>query len=612
MKRGLLILLFILISACSVSAMTVELISPSHPPPIIYQDRTTPVEVTCQATVEGDEELDNVTLVYLHNESLDYFTKGPGTPDSGEPVNFEIDNLINATYTWNCLAVSNDSVETWAPANYTFIITFTEASADNNAPSCIIAADTNKSINEDTGTDIDSDLGADGGVHCTDADTDPITYSISTQSGKGTFSVSGGNLSAYPEANATGEGFATVSVTDGTDTVYFDVNVTWDAVNDAPYLSTVIANRTWNENTNSTIDLDDYFSDVDDSSLNYSYTFTSSGTIDINVTIESDGDAVFTPSSDWTGTEKLTFTAYDSSNATATSNEVVLTVSESNGTSANTAPNIDTYLPETDPTVSLGESQAFSITKSDSDGDSMNVTWYVDNVIQAGETGNSFTYTASVKGSFAIKVAISDGQASDTTSWVLTVQSAQNGSSVTAPPGDKGLKDEVSACGDGVCAEGETSTGCCKDCGCPEGFTCNERTNKCIREKKSSNIILLVIVIGLFVAAAAGGIYFYKRRQEKEIFGLAKTPIKTPPKKDGGVFKKEEPSKKPVTAKEAVKQPLKKAKTTNQVLLKKYILYNLKKGKSFGQIKKELLKVGWTEEQINDAYTAAQLEDVFS
>src|SRR5262245_55480592 len=38
----------------------------------------------------------------------------------------------------------------------------------------------------------------------------------------------------------------------------------------------------------------------------------------------------------------------------------------------------------------------------------------------------------------------------------------------TAPPAD--------VCGDGICSGNETTTSCCRDCGCPSGSTCNGTT----------------------------------------------------------------------------------------------------------------------------------------
>ena len=664
MKRSILILLSIIVIACSVNAMTTDLLSPSNEN---VSTDLTDIDITCKGTItaEPGEELDNLTLYLKNNESVEWSAvETVSSPEVESGVNevFSVSLSENGTYIWNCLAVSNNTQdggegnqETWSGSNWTFSVTFEEIPpAENNAPSCTVA-DINITVEEDSAAwTLDSNLSQANNISCSDADDDALTYTIASgASGSyGSFTIPNGYDLVYtPSANQSGGiDIVTLTVSDGTDSVAISAQVTVSAVNDAPFLSGLIPNKSWYQDMDAKIDLDDYFSDIDDSSFTYNYTFSSSSGIKINVTIESDGDAVFTPDSGWTGTHIITFTAYDSENVSVTSNDVTLTVLESNQTDSNTAPNIQSYLPETNPTISVGESQTFSITKSDSDGDSMNVTWYVGGVVQEGETGNSFVYNASIKGSFVIKVAISDGQASDTNSWTLTVKEIQTKTPVVSPPSNKSTKEETSACGDGVCDKDETDTGCCKDCGCPESYTCNLERNKCTREVKANNLKLMIIIVILFGGAGAAAFYFYRKKQDNEIFGLAKTPLKIPSgknkksneKKPFGIVeglknisslakkkeevkevKDEKPSvdlnKPPVTTKKShltikglMKKPLKKGKTTNQVLLKKYILYNLKKGKTLGQIKKDLLKVGWSEEQFDDAYTAAQLEDVFS
>lgn len=604
MKRGMLILLFTLLLACSVSAMTVELVSSTDSVDVNSK------EVKCKVTKNETEELVSLTVYYENNESTTWQAGSTqNNPTSATEYPFSLTSLVNATYTWNCLAVNNESNAQYADANNTFKITFTTAAppAENHAPELLIPL-IDRIWPEDT-VNI-SNLS----YFFNDSDGDALTFSVVESPTGISVSISNDMVTFTPNANWTGNTSVMFSASDGQQaTLSNPVSLNVTPVNDIP-LASVIPDQNWTQNTNKTLDLGDYFFDVEDedSALNFSYTFTSSDPININITIDSGGDAILTPETDWTGSETLTFTVYDTENAGVTSNEVTLTILASNVTT-NNPPSIDTYSPESDPTISVGETQTFTITKSDPDGDSMNVTWYVDNVIQEEEISNTFKYTASEEGSFVIKVSVSDGQTSDSNSWALTVKSAGTGTNKTSPPpGDKELENETSACGDGVCSGDETTESCCKDCGCPEGWTCSSETNKCRREKGSGNIILLIIIISLFAGGAGVGLYLYKKKQEQEIFGLAKTPFQTPPKEE---VKKEvvTPQQRPSIIKKPVEKPAKQpVKTTSQVLLKKYILYNLKKGKSFEEIKKELLKVGWTSDQIDDAYTTAKLDEVFS
>ncbi|MBU4500958.1 MAG: PKD domain-containing protein [Nanoarchaeota archaeon] len=613
-------MIFILLLACSVSAMTVTLTASTDGTDVNSKD------VLCKVAKNATEELTSLTVWFKNNESAGWQAGASVTPPDlvdNTDKTFSLTSLVNATYTWNCLAINNETNNVGAGSNNTFKITFTTAApAENNPPTCTIAADTNKTTGKQTGVDVDSDLSASGGVHCTDADADTISYDILTQPGVGTFILTGANLSAYSSDTSTGMGYATINVSDESDgSVLFDVMVNWTDSNTAPYLVKNVSNQTWNQDTNKTIDLDDYFSDAQDSSLNYSYTFTSSSPYNINVTIESDGDAIFSPEEDWTGTETLTFTAYDSENLTVTSNEVTLTVQEANGT--NSKPVIDSKVPITNPTITVNGSQTFSITKSDPDGDDLNVTWYVENVIQEGKIGDSFTYKPSKEGTFKIKVAVADASTSALHTWTLTVKSSTAKTSSTAGSETKKSESETktAVCGDGECdtTGGENCALCADDCGCDSGYECNTDTGRCRKQVKTRNMILIGIIAAIFIGGAIAGLYFYRRSQTQEIFGLAKTPIQTPPK---GAVKKEvvkgADSAKPgeakpvVTAKKTAEQPLKKPKSSAQVLLKKYIQTNLRKGKSFEQIKQELVGVGWKEDQIQEAYTAAQLDESFS
>lgn len=605
----MLILLFILMSVCSVNAMEVALTATSAK----FTDEVPP-SLSCTATIGADENLTRLSLYYENNQSTTWAEKAFDIDmQSGGTKVFTVSGLENATYTWNCLALSNDSIETWAGSNNTFEITFTTAAApatDSTPPSCS-QYDTNITVTEDSGSwNLDDNMSLATNISCSDANA--LTYAISEQTGSGgTFSLSSNDILSFATgANATGTKIVVISVSDGANTVYISAQVTVTPVNDPP-TGSIIPSQTWNQNMNKTIDLDDYFSDVDDESLNYSYAFNSSSP-HIVVLIKNDGGAILTPEADWYGSETITFTAYDAANLSFISNEVLLTVQQTNAT--NSPPSIDSVSPTTDPTISVGESQTFSITKSDPDGDNMNVSWYVDGVIQEGKTGDSFVYTASIVGSFIIKVAISDGQASDTNNWALTVKTS-SGTNQTAPPSTKKTGEDTTVCGDGNCDGDENCNNCEADCGCPDGYACN-KNNKCIKERKASNIILLVVVLGLFAGGAGVGIYLYKKKQEQEIFGgLANTPISLPPKagepkKEEVIVKKpQEPVKKSEKPQE---KPLKDTKTTSQVLLKNFIKTNLAKGKSLEEIKAELRKVGWTDEQINDAYTAAQLDEAFS
>ncbi|HHF0509603.1 TPA: tandem-95 repeat protein [Vibrio antiquarius] len=89
------------------------------------------------------------------------------------------------------------------------------------------------------------------------------------------------------------------------------VNVTVNAVNDAPVVESNLADQTLAEDfTPYSIDLNTAFSDVDN--VDGELTFSVSGNSNIQVAIVN-GIATFTPTADWNGSEALTFTATDPS-----------------------------------------------------------------------------------------------------------------------------------------------------------------------------------------------------------------------------------------------------------------------------------------------------------
>ena len=97
--------------------------------------------------------------------------------------------------------------------------------------------------------------------------------------------------------------------------------------------TTNILSQAWAENTSNinALDLDDYFTDPENSSLTYNYTGTSS----INVTINSTTNAVsFSQPENFTGIEYLVFSA-DDGNCTTNSNNITLVVYPTNGTIEN-------------------------------------------------------------------------------------------------------------------------------------------------------------------------------------------------------------------------------------------------------------------------------------
>ncbi|AYO15175.1 tandem-95 repeat protein [Vibrio owensii] len=118
-----------------------------------------------------------------------------------------------------------------------------------------------------------------------------------------------GTITYTPNQDYNGADEFTYTVTSGgvTETTTVTLNVT--PVNDKPVVENTIADQVLPEDfTPYTIDLNDAFSDVDNS--DNELIFTVSGNSNIQVSIV-DGIATITPTADWNGSEELTFTVTD-------------------------------------------------------------------------------------------------------------------------------------------------------------------------------------------------------------------------------------------------------------------------------------------------------------
>ncbi|BCG12854.1 hypothetical protein YZOS03_13370 [Vibrio alginolyticus] len=254
----------------------------------VVEDTPTIIKVLGNDTFEGDDKV----------VSLDT-NNGP----ANGTVSVNPDGSI--TYTPNDNYHGTDS--------FTYIVTSggvsesTTVNVDvtpvNDAP---VAKDDTVVTDEDTPVTID--------VLPNDTDIDGDTLSIQSASvpeAQGTVEIVDGKLVFTPAENFNGDVEITYTVTDGSLTDQATVNVTVNAVNDAPVVESNIADQTLAEDfTPYTINLNTAFSDVDN--VDGDLTFSVSGNSNIQVAIVN-GIATFTPTADWNGSETLTFTATDPS-----------------------------------------------------------------------------------------------------------------------------------------------------------------------------------------------------------------------------------------------------------------------------------------------------------
>ncbi|MFN1514750.1 tandem-95 repeat protein [Vibrio owensii] len=173
----------------------------------------------------------------------------------------------------------------------------------NDAP---VANDDSTTTDEDTPVTID--------VLPNDSDVDGDTLTIvnvSVPAEQGTVEIVDGKLVFTPAENFNGDATISYTVSDGALEDEAEVSVAVNPLNDAPTTENAIPSQVLQEDfAEYTINLNDAFSDVDNSDSEL--TFSVSGNSNIQVSIV-DGIATITPTADWNGSEELTFTVTDPS-----------------------------------------------------------------------------------------------------------------------------------------------------------------------------------------------------------------------------------------------------------------------------------------------------------
>jgi hypothetical protein len=203
---------------------------------------------------------------------------------------FNIDQEVAASNTWNFddadgSATINDSIG----SNNGTVVSGAGGGSDN---ANLVTLD------EDVATDIDLSS------YISDVDGDNLTYSVVTDVSNATTSVSGSTVTYTPNANYNGTDSFTFKANDGTtDSATGTVNITVNAVNDAP----VTTNQSATTVTNQALDITLTSTDIESDSITYSIVSdVSNGSTSLNGAV-----VTYTPSSDFSGSDSFTFKAND-------------------------------------------------------------------------------------------------------------------------------------------------------------------------------------------------------------------------------------------------------------------------------------------------------------
>ena len=345
------------------------------------------------------------------------------------------DNLINVTATGTSYSANNGGVTTF---NDTIKVTRTNST--NTAPTISNIAD--QSTNEDTAkSNIAFTVG--------DAETAVGSLTVSGSSSNTTlvpnaniaFGGSGASrtVTVTPAANQNGTATITVTVSDGSATASDTFVLTVNAVNDAPTISN-IADQSTPENT-AKANIAFTVGDTETAAGSLTVSGSSSNTTlvpNANITFGGSGASrtvTVTPAANQNGTTTITVTVSDG--AATASDTFVLTV-----TSVNSAPTISNIAdqstnedtPKTGIAFTVGdiETAAGSLTVS---GSSSNTTLVPNANITFGGSGASRTVSvapaANQSGTATITVTVSDGSATASDTFVLTVAAVNDAPTIS-------------------------------------------------------------------------------------------------------------------------------------------------------------------------------------
>ena len=324
-------------------------------------------------------------------DGVDNVTEGSGnTPAT--------DTDSDGTPDWLDRDSDNDGIPDASDANRTVV------DVPNTAP---LATGTSLTTGEDTP--------ASGSVTATDAENDPITFSLVAQAGNGTAAVNGDGTFTYtPNADYSGSDSFTVVASDASaSSNVVTVSVTVTPVNDAPVTTdgalTVAEDSSANAGTVSG-------TDIEGDALTFAL---ASGPANGSVTVNADGTFSYTPNANFNGTDSFTFTANDGTVDSAPAT-VTITVTPVNDAPVATAGTL---------TVAEDNSaNAGTVSGTDTDGDTLTYALSAGpaNGTATVNSDGSYTYTpnANFNGSDSFTFVANDG----------TVDSAPAAVTITVTP----------------------------------------------------------------------------------------------------------------------------------------------------------------------------------
>jgi len=384
------------------------------------------VTITVNA-VDDDPNTNDIAVTTDEDNAIDISL----TADEydGDSYSFAIiTDVSNGTSSLNGTVITYTPNQDW---NGTDTFTF-EATDDRTARRNVATATITVNAINDTPTSSevsgssDEDTAIDITLSATDVDQDNLTYSIVSDVGNGTSSISGSTLTYTPNQDWNGTDSFTYKVNDGTvDSNTSNGTITIAAVNDAPVANDMTI--TTNETRFISLDINLDVNDVDGDALTYSIqSDASNGTTTLN-----GGVVTYVPTKDWNGEDSFTFKANDG------------TLDSNTGTVTITVNAVDDAPVVVDSTFVSDEDQVVDVVLSATDVDDEDLfTWAVSSdpsngtvVIQdansSASASKTYRYTPNTNyngtDSFTYYATNQNGQSSNTATFSFTINPLNDG-----------------------------------------------------------------------------------------------------------------------------------------------------------------------------------------
>jgi len=351
-------------------------------------------------------------LIFTSSEATSDFAEEDITVTNGALSDFAATSSTVYTATFTPTASGSATIDVAAS-------TFTDAVGNNNtaATQYTWTKFNNAHVASDETITTDEDIDYTGTLSGTDVDGDALTFAVVDSSVNGIVTISNASTGAYtysPTADYNGSDSLTYSVSDGTLLDTAKVSITVNSVNDAP-IAAVYPDTSILEDDTLTV----MFSatDVDEDSLSFGVAGPTDNP-DITVSNFGAGFNVFA-SPNWHGDAEIRIDVWDG--ALAYTAYFTLTVNP-----VNDAPVMSALA---DTTINEDGAIEIVLTASDIDEDTLTFSAAADTsaVIVAMSTDTlSVSLVDNWNGSSILMVVVSDGSATDTTSFELTVNAVND------------------------------------------------------------------------------------------------------------------------------------------------------------------------------------------